>query len=218
MTEDDIKKLLGRSLSTVESDNFSLYLDIAIERLSDLFCIGEFTTEKDSGGDPIETTNVYSGRVGYSILYIDPFTSLNKVEVDGEEKTVTKQQWDKRNADWYNAIVFEDSDEMEKDGKPLDVSVTAGFGYGDPLPVELRLLLARAFDLITLEKNANPRIKSKRNEDYSITYGSITSEWESFKTQNKTTIQKYSQCGLGQIQHGDTDKEPYRYGGGGFEE
>lgn len=41
----DMAKLLGRSLSTTENDNYNLYLSIAVARLQDLLCIKELPTE-----------------------------------------------------------------------------------------------------------------------------------------------------------------------------
>lgn len=202
MNQEQVEKVLGRTLSTTESNNFDLYIDIAIERLEKLFCI--------QWGDNEEETRVYSGRCGYKTLYIDPFTVLDTVTIDGDEFTPRKQQWDRRTGDWYNVLVFDEIDDMEDNGEALDVSVTATFGYGATLPSDLQLLLGRTFDLITLEQKTNPRVQSKRNEDYQVTYGSIVSEWESLKVANKSTIQKYSQCGLGQIQSGEYRKYPHR--------
>lgn len=39
LSKEQVSALLGRSLSTIENNNFDLYLDIAIERLEDLLCI-----------------------------------------------------------------------------------------------------------------------------------------------------------------------------------
>lgn len=39
ITKQQVEALLGRSLSTVESNNYDLYLKIATERLEDLLCI-----------------------------------------------------------------------------------------------------------------------------------------------------------------------------------
>ncbi len=39
LTESEIEALLGRSLTSVESNNFDIYLDIAESRVEDLICI-----------------------------------------------------------------------------------------------------------------------------------------------------------------------------------
>lgn len=209
MEQSEIESILGRSLSTRESSNFDLYLDIAIERLSSLLCI-QWETSNDSGA--VTETRVYSPREGYTVLYVDPFTELDSVTIDGETVEVTKQQWDRRSGSWYNTLIFEE--EMTD----KDISVTATFGYGGTLPSDLQLLLAQIFQLVSTELVNDARISSKHNEDYTVTYrtgeNDVSTAWESLKKTYKSIISKYSQCGIGQIQHGDPSKPPYRYGGG----
>lgn len=48
LSKEQVSALLGRSLSTIENNNFDLYLDIAIERLEDLLCI-TLTNPLESG-------------------------------------------------------------------------------------------------------------------------------------------------------------------------
>ena len=210
MTEQDIEKLLGRDLSAMENNNFSLYLDITIERLSNLLSVNVIIPEVDSGtNEPIVETRIYAGRNGYKTLYTDPFTDLISVSIDGNTKTVTTAQWDNPMGSWKNVVCFDDEMDAEQ------VDVTAKFGYGNPLPSDLQLLIARGFDAILKENTDNPRVSTKRNEDYSVSYkDSVESSWQAFTMTNKGIIQKYSQAGLGVIEHGDWQKRPYRYGGG----
>lgn len=211
MNQEQIEAILGRSLSTRESNNFDWYLDIAIERLSSLLCI-QWPTD-DSGA--VNETRVYAPRNGYTILYVDPFTELDTVTIDGEEQEVTKQQWDRRSGTWYNALIFAEA------MTDKEVSVTATFGYGE-LPGDLQLLLAQIFQLISNELVNDARIASKRNEDFTVSYrtgeNDVTTAWDSLKKTYSSIIGKYSQCGIGQIQHGNWQKKPYRYGGGKAEE
>ena len=195
MTQSEVEKLLGRDLSADESSNFDLYIEIGLARLGSLLCVHI--------GDDTEATRTYFGREGYSILYVDPFTALNKVEVDGNEVDVKTQQWDDPNGTWKNALILEMGNEID---------VTATFGYGDD--PEFQLLLARAFDLISTERTTDTRVSQKRNEDYQVTYGrsgeAPQTVWEAFKHENASTLAKYSQCGIGQLQSGDTDKDLHR--------
>lgn len=42
ISKEDMAKLLGRSLTAVEKENYELYLGITVERLQDLLCLTEF--------------------------------------------------------------------------------------------------------------------------------------------------------------------------------
>lgn len=199
MNQSTIQKLLGRTLSANESTNFDLYLNLTKQRLETL--LGIYI------GDGSEKTRVYTGRMGYTILYVDPFTSLTTVTIDGDSQDVTTQQWDNLNGDWKNAIVFSKCLESKS------ISVTASFGYGSCMPLDLQLLFARAFDLVTREQLGDDmRIKSKQNEDFRVTYADNVTSWDAFKIDNKSTIRNYSQKGLGQIQSGDWKQSPHRSG------
>ena len=201
LTKEQLEQLLGRSLSSSEETNRVLYLNIALERLAGLFCVHI--------GDNTESTRIYMGREGYSTIYIDPFTAVNTVTIDGEEQETTSYQWDTRNADWFNILKFDHQLEAE------EIEVTATFGYGDPLPFDLQVLLARTFATLSQENTTDLRVQSKQNEDYRVTYGSqrdgdSPSVWASLLEENKSTIQKYSQCGIGTIDHGDWEKPLHR--------
>ena len=41
ISKEDMAKLLGRSLTDVEKENYELYLGITVERLQDLLCLTE---------------------------------------------------------------------------------------------------------------------------------------------------------------------------------
>lgn len=200
LTKTQLESLLGRSLSGSEDTNLELYLKIALERLAGLFCVHI--------GDNTEATRIYMGRDNYSTIYIDPFTALATVTIDDVEQETTSYQWNTRNADWFNILKF------DRNLKAEEIEVTANFGYGDPLPFDLQLLLARMFALSNKENTTDLRVQSKQNEDYRVSYGSQGQDaktvWDSLLTENKSTIQKYSQCGIGTIDHGDTQKPLHR--------
>ncbi len=42
ISKEQMAKLLGRSLSSVEDSNYELYVDLTVERLQDLLCLTEF--------------------------------------------------------------------------------------------------------------------------------------------------------------------------------
>lgn len=111
ISQDQMAALLGRPLSTLESENYELYLAIAVERLNDLLCI-----------------------------------------------------------------------------KLADMA---------EVPADLKLLIARCFQAITLEQdNANNHgVSNKKVEDFSISYFEHTSSpMVNFVELNKATIEKYSNC------------------------
>lgn len=195
MTQPELESLLGRSLTSIESTNLEKYLDIAEQRLENLLCIrfGEGTE-----------TRTYIAREGYKNVFTDPMTEVTTIEVDGEEKDYTLKQWDDFNGDWKNQIVF---DETLESGL---VTVTAKFGYGN-LPSDLKLLKARLFGNISTEQVSDSRVTQKRNEDYQVHYDT-KSAWSALVSDNNSTIQKYSQCGLSVIAHGDPETPIHRTG------
>lgn len=123
LSQADLEAFLGRPLSTTESDNIELYLELAVERVKDILC----------------------------------FTSLPK-----------------------------------------------------PLDAELKLLIARCFDVITQEQKTagNQGITNKKVEDFSISYDlNSDSPMVFFLKQNRAIILKYSECQAkirtGDVRHGN---------------
>lgn len=193
MTQEELEALLGRPLTPTEVENLDLYLSIAEQRLDDLLCM---TLTSD------EATRVYDGRSGYRTLYVDPFTAIDTVEIDGETIDASKYsvlQFDKHNASWYNVIRF------KKNMNCDEVTVTATWGFGSDMPVDLQLLLARLFDLVGKEQTTNGKVKSKRVEDFSITFND-NSDAQQFFSENQATIDKYSLCNVGLVTHGDINE------------
>lgn len=188
LTEAEMVKLLGRSLTTLETTNFTLYLDIATQRLSELLCMDFSTT---AGERTFET------RLDYRTAYIDPFTAITSVEKDGEtvdSDTYTIKQFDKFNGTWYNIIEFDDKQTGE------NIAVTATWGIGT-LPSDLQLLLAKLFAQNSIEQTADNQVKSKKIEDFTVTFKDGTT-YDELVLNNASVIYKYSQCNQGYIRHG----------------
>lgn len=184
MNKTQMVALLERPLTPNEDTNFNLYLNIAQERLQDLTCLN--LTDEPS-------TRTYDVREGYTTVFTDLFTSIESVEVNGQPFTeYTPMQWDRRNASWYNSIVLDACSDK--------VTVTADWGICSP---ELKLLTARLFGLLSKESKGNGNIKSKRVNDFQITFND-NSVYQQFLIDNQALINKYSLCNIGNIQHGST--------------
>lgn len=189
LKEADMVKLLGRSLTATESANYDLYLKIATERLEDLLCM-------TICGDDSERT--FATRLGYRTVYIDPFTSIDSVTIDGEvaeEDTYTIKQNDKFNGSWYNIIEFT----TKRSGE--DIVVDADWGFDKFCPAGILNLLAQLFNLGSVEQLTDNTVKSKKIEDFSVTYKD-TPTFDSLVLANSAVIDKYSQCNQGVIRHG----------------
>lgn len=191
LTKEQIPKLLNRPLTTAEDENFTLYLKIATSRLEELLCM-------NLCDDASERT--YATRLGYRTVYVDPFTDINSVTIDGDETTeYTTKQNDKFNGSWYNIIEFDRKQTGE------NIVVDAAWGFSS-VPVDLQLLLAKLFDQGSVEQSSDSTVKSKKIEDFSVTYKD-SATYDEFVTNNSATIDKYSQCNQGQIRHGNVSWE-----------
>jgi hypothetical protein len=183
---EELVALLGRPLTAVESANRKLYLEIAQERLEDLTCMNLSKETED---------RVFDVRNGYSTVFTDLFTTINSVSVNGTELATDKytiRQWDRRNASWYNSIILEDCQSYK------EVTINADWGVCSP---ELKLLLANLFALVGKMSKGNGNVKSKKVEDFSITYNENT-VYQQFLIDNEAVLTKYSICGIGQVQSG----------------
>lgn len=188
MTKSDIEKLLGRPLTTVEDTNFSLYLQIAQQSLSNFLCFDLLDAT---------TTRIFDAREGYSTVFIPPFQTLTEVKVHGVARTdYSKRQWDRRTGTWFNSLVFPSLlDDVE-------VEVTGTWGFGSTIPADLQLVIARAFALITKQNKFDPTVTKKKVEDFDITLDNTVDLDDAFYQQNEATLSKYSLCGVGNISHG----------------
>lgn len=189
MTRAKLESLLGRSLTPNEVTNLTLYLDIATDSLEDMLCMS-LTTET--------STREFGAREGYSTLFTGAFTDVSEVTVDEsviDESQYKFRQWNKSNAEWFNSIVFN----YPQSGT---VKVTADWGFGDCMPNDLQLLLARSFDQISKSNTSQGSIQSKQVEDFRITYKNDVTQRDQFLMDNGLIIQKYSLCNIGNVQHG----------------
>ena len=189
MTQAKLESLLGRSLTPNEVTNLTLYLDIATDSLEDMLCMS-LTTET--------STREFEAREGYSTLFTGAFTDVSEVTVDEsviDESQYKFRQWNKSNAEWFNSIVFS----YPQSGT---VKVTADWGFGDCMPNDLQILLARSFDQISKSNTSQGSIQSKQVEDFRITYKNDVTQRDQFLMDNGLIIQKYSLCNIGNVQHG----------------
>lgn len=197
-TQDELEKLLGRSLTPVEVTNLELYLEIAEERLEQLIC---------SRVNLIAEERTYDGRAGYSTVFTELFTSVTSVEVDGkalEASEYSIRQWDNRNGYWFNSIVLQ-----HRLRKEAEVVVNGSWGFNSTtMPTDLQLLFAKLFALVSSMNKGNGNVKSKKVEDFTIAFND-NSVYDQFLIDNSTTIRKYSVCNVGYVRSGRTCSNPY---------
>lgn len=197
-TQDELEKLLGRSLTPVEVENLELYLEIAEERLEQLIC---------SRVNLIAEERTYDGRNGYSTVFTELFTSVTSVEVDGkalEASEYSIRQWDSRNGYWFNSIVLK-----HRLRKEAEVVVNASWGFDSTtMPTDLQLLFAKLFALVSSMNKGNGNVKSKKVEDFSISFND-NSVYDQFLIDNGATLRKYSVCNVGYVRSGNTCSNPF---------
>lgn len=189
MTQATLVALLGRPLSTVEVTNFDLYLKNAKLALETLTCLD---LSCESGA------RVYDTREGYRTLFTDVFTGIYEVKLDGEVVTDYQvRQWNRRNGDWYNSLVFDDRfDSCDK-----EVEVNASWGFNE-YPSDLQSVLAGLFAQITKKNKFDPTIQSKQVEDFRITLNVNADLDKEFYKLYSGTIAKYKMCDIANVQHG----------------
>lgn len=190
MNKTTMAALLGRPLTSIEDTNFTLYIKIARQSLDDLLCM---TLCDDSD------TRVYDARAGYSTLFTDVFTEIESVTKNGEavdEGDYSIRQWDRRSGSWYNSIVFDTK--LEADD---EIEVTASWGFSE-MPSDLQLVLAQLFGLITKKNKFDGTVERKEVEDFKIQFNVDADLDDEFYRQYNKTINKYSLCTIGDIQHG----------------
>ncbi|UNQ40946.1 hypothetical protein MPC38_06760 [Prescottella equi] len=183
LTQSEMVALLGRPLTSTEVSNFSLYLDIAVKRLSNLVC---FSLDNTDGA------RTFAVRDGFRTVFIDPFTEIESVKLNGRViDTWHKKQDDAYQGAWFNSLEFDD---------PLyggAIEVEATWGMGDKLPNDLAQVLAGLFGIHETEVSM---VKSKKNEDFSVTYKDGP-KLDSLIEAHRGTIVKYAVCQRA-IQHG----------------
>jgi len=199
MNQAQLEALLGRPLTSVEVTNLELYLEIANDTLETLLC---------TSIRPATEERTFSLREGYRTAFLDIFTAVTEVKVNGEVQDPTSysvRQWDKRNATWYNSLVLADRITSTTD----EITVNATWGFVDApvedyaVPSDLQVILAGLFSLITKKNKLNPAVASKQTEDFRISFNVDVDLDEEFYTQYSKTIDKYSLCNIGYVRHGE---------------
>lgn len=191
MTQSELEALLGRSLTSTEVTNLTLYLEIATSNLNDLLC----TTTNE-----VTETRTFDTRKGYKTAFVGIVQSVTEVKLDDNaisSDDYSLRQWDKRTADWYNAIVFDDAITADE----ITVTGTWGFASGT-LPNDLNMVLANLFDLITKRNKFDGTIASKRVEDFQINFNTDSDLDDEFYNKYSKILSKYSLCDIPNIQSG----------------
>ena len=190
MDKTTIAKLLGRPLTSSEDSNFEQYINYTISTLENLLCWSPVCNE---------ATVTYESRDGYRTLWTDPFTSITDVKVDGSAVTDYKLAFNGNfNYPFFNSVVFP----HPLGGQTVEITGTWGF---EELPADLGSLVAEIFKMYgrTTANNLSGNVKSKRVEDFSITYGD-GSEMDALASNNSSVIAKYSNCQSAiEVQHGN---------------
>lgn len=196
LTQNQLEQLLNRSLTSAEVSNLDLYLEIAAGQLSARLCfIPEIAPNPTA-----PTTRLYDTRQGYRTIFTAPFVGTPVVSVEGvvqDASGYTVRQFDSLNGSWFNSIVFKSF--LSRDIET--VSIEADWGF-DALPSDLSLVIANLFNMQSVNSSGSSRVKSKKVEDFSITY-SDSSEEERFNSQYSPTIAKYSICNQTNVRSGN---------------
>lgn len=182
-----LEALLGRSLTARESANCNSYLEIAKAQLEELLCINLLQESSE---------RTFTSRNGYSTLFTGIFTKINSITINGvviDPSVYHLAFFNDRNKGFYNSIVFN----SKLIGQ--DVVVDANWSF-DTMPSDLAQFLAQLFAL-SAKKKTTGSIKSKRVEDFSITYGDLT-DMQQFVADNDLVISKYGQCDISETRHG----------------
>lgn len=189
MNKATIAKWLGRPLTTSEDTNFDSYLNTAKSLMTQLLCtdiLNNVTEER-----------VFDVREGYTTVFTGYFEGNAAVSIDGTAVAPDKLSarfWDNRYGDFYNSIVFKDGLDAE------EVTITASWGFQCP-PNDLGKVYAQLFAVASKPFKSKGDVKSKRVEDFAVTFGDRT-DTQMVVDANQTIINKYSLCGIGNIQSG----------------
>jgi hypothetical protein len=182
MTQADIAKWLGRTLTPTETNNFNSYLNIAKSYLEGLLC-----ASFDRGFEE----RLFETREGYSTVFTDYFTGDATVTINGVERTDYKTRFfDNRNTAFKNSLVFDTAFTCD-----TEVTIEAEWGF-KCLPDDLGNVLAQLFAVAGKPYRATGDIKTKKVEDFSITFGD-RSDVELIADAHGVILQKYSLCTVG---------------------
>ena len=136
------------------------------------------------------TPRQYEATRGSRFLIVDPFTSLlPEVTTESGMPLVVKSvsQGDELNASWFNIIEMVD---------PLSAdyyTAKAAWGYGEPLPYGLRILIARLFDTLSIANQGSfyNNVKSETVLSHSVTYDNTKQVIDQFAEANVDLLTKF---------------------------
>lgn len=186
MNEAKIAALLGRPLSSIETDNFKTYLELATERVSDILCTDMCTTRN---------TKLFVARKGYRTLNVPIFTEILNLTLDGETNTAySVRQGSDLNGKWFNSVVFDTAPDCQ------EIEITADWGFAK-LPIDVQSMVAQMFGVVSTTLD-DDLIQSKGVEDFRIAFKDTTKQ-DAFVERFKGTIAKYSSCVSGNVQSGN---------------
>lgn len=182
VTKEDIEGVLLRSLSDAENKYFEQLLQQVTETLETLLDV------KMQG--KANTPRRYETTCDSRFLVVDPFTSLlPEVTAESGKPLVVKcvSQFDELNASWFNII------EMAEPLEAGRYAVKAAWGYGEPLPYGLKILIARLFDTLSIANQGSfyNNVKSETVLSHSVTYDNTKQVIDQFAEANVDLLAKY---------------------------
>lgn len=182
VTKEDIEGVLLRPLSDTENKYFERLLQQVTETLETLLDV------KMQG--KANTPRRYETTCDSRFLVVDPFTSLlPEVTAESGKPLVVKcvSQFDELNASWFNII------EMAEPLEAGRYAVKAAWGYGEPLPYGLRILIARLFDTLSIANQGSfyNNVKSETVLSHSVTYDNTKQAIDQFAEANVDLLAKF---------------------------
>lgn len=199
VTKEDIEGVLLRPLSDTENKYFEQLLQQVIETLETLLDV------KMQG--EANTPRLYETTCGSRFLVVDPFTSLlPEVTAESGKPLVVKcvSQFDELNASWFNII------EMAEPLEAGRYAVKAAWGYGEPLPYGLKILIARLFDTLSIANQGSfyNNVKSETVLSHSVTYDNTKQVIDQFAEANVDLLAKFVRPVSSCVVSGDTFDAP----------
>ena len=182
VTKEDIEGVLLRPLSDTENKYFERLLQQVTETLETLLDV------KMQG--KANTPRRYETTCDSRFLVVDPFTSLlPEVTAESGKPLVVKcvSQFDELNASWFNII------EMAEPLEAGRYAVKAAWGYGEPLPYGLKILIARLFDTLSIANQGSfyNSVKSETVLSHSVTYDNTKQVIDQFAEANVDLLAKF---------------------------
>lgn len=182
VTKEDIEGVLLRPLSDTENKYFERLLQQVTETLETLLDV------KMQG--KANTPRRYETTCDSRFLVVDPFTSLlPEVTAESGKPLVVKcvSQFDELNASWFNII------EMAEPLEAGRYAVKAAWGYGEPLPYGLKILIARLFDTLSIANQGSfyNNVKSETVLSHSVTYDNTKQVIDQFAEANVDLLAKF---------------------------